>query len=534
MAGAAGAAGAAGVPVGALIIRDKRQVQPAKAALMEENWMKGGRCVCRHGGAGDLALHVNAKGAEALSAAAAAGGAPWGALPSEALSALLRGGDVSWLARVRLGSPDCMGPEVFAWYRQGGGARGAPPPPTAAAAAAATTFLYVELFAGIGGFRAALDPLGGSCAFASELDADARRTYAANYGGDAPAGDILELESSDIPPHDMLTAGFPCQPYSKAGAQRGFADERGELFWEITRVLHARRPRTFLLENVPNLANVDGGSAFETILAALRGAGYTVHHKVVNASAWLPQDRDRLYIVGLRADAELSAAFAWPEAVQLPPVPPLRTFLQTAEEAAGHELSPHQWQRIQESRDYVKSDGAWRLCRMDGAARTLASHYRSGFLHNSEFVPVPGAAPRFYTPRECARVMGFAESYRLDACTDAGRIYHQLGNAVCPAVVEAVALAIIATGILGAVERPPVVAPAAAPIAVASVPSQVAADPGGANHFKGLAHGNGCVILLVMLRFLCNCHRPPQSPSLVPQARSAALENGWMKPSHER
>lgn len=169
-------------------------------------------------------------------------------------------------------------------------------------------FTFIDLFSGIGGFRLALQDLGGRCVFSSDIDKYARLTYNANFG-DTPFGDIREKEASDIPDHDLLAAGFPCQAFSIAGKRGGFEDTRGTLFFEIARIINKKRPKIFILENVKGLMNHDKGRTISTILEVLRAdLGYTVPApKVLNAADFgVPQKRQRVIIVGFREDLDAS------------------------------------------------------------------------------------------------------------------------------------------------------------------------------------------------------------------------------------
>ena len=187
------------------------------------------------------------------------------------------------------------------------------PAMAAAQKAAPARFRFVELFAGIGGFRVGLERLGGECVFASEWDPSCCATYRTNFG-DNPAGDITHVDEKAIPPHDILTAGFPCQSFSRAGALQGFDDSRGQLFFEIPRVLKYHRPRAFLLENVANLLKIDQGRDMKRIVHELRACGYVVHHAGINSKTVVPQQRVRLFIVGLLKEAvQAPEIFHWPE-----------------------------------------------------------------------------------------------------------------------------------------------------------------------------------------------------------------------------
>ncbi|EOD27256.1 hypothetical protein EMIHUDRAFT_56843, partial [Emiliania huxleyi CCMP1516] len=161
---------------------------------------------------------------------------------------------------------------------------------------------FIELFAGIGGFRVALAALGGRCVFASEVDPFARGSYAANHCGERPAGDITQIDASSVPAHDVLAAGFPCQPFSFSGKRGGLGDPRGALFLEIVRLARAHQPKALLLENVRGLESHDGGRTLAIILRELEGCGYCARHAVIDAVGLLPQQRARVFIVALRAD----------------------------------------------------------------------------------------------------------------------------------------------------------------------------------------------------------------------------------------
>ena len=162
-------------------------------------------------------------------------------------------------------------------------------------------FTFIDLFAGIGGIRIPFEELGGTCVFSSEWDKNAQKTYFANFG-EVTAGDITKISELDIPDHDILLAGFPCQSFSIMGKQLGFADTRGTLFFDIERILRAKRPSAFLLENVKQLTTHDKGRTLGVILSKLEQLGYHVHWKVLNALDFgLPQKRERIFIVGFLA-----------------------------------------------------------------------------------------------------------------------------------------------------------------------------------------------------------------------------------------
>lgn len=307
------------------------------------------------------------------------------------------------------------------------------------------TFAFIDLFAGIGGFRLALQSLGGTCVFSSDWDRFARQTYAANFG-DEPAGDIREVDVETIPAHDILTAGFPCQPFSISGVSKknslgrphGFADRtQGTLFFEIVRILDAHRPRAFILENVRNLRNHDRGRTFDTIERVLReDLGYDVHSDVLDARHVVPQHRERIFIVGFREPRP----FDFPKLESRKP-PRLRDILQKKVDAK-YTLSDKLWQYLQ---DYARKHQAagngfgFGLADLNGTTRTLSARYHKD---GSEIlVPQRGKNPRRLTPRECARLMGYPDSFEIPVSDT--QAYRQFGNSVAVPVVEAVGAAVL-------------------------------------------------------------------------------------------
>lgn len=177
-------------------------------------------------------------------------------------------------------------------------------------------FTFIDLFAGIGGFRLALESLGATCVFSSEIDKRAQETYLKNFG-ELPSGDITKVEAEDIPEHDILCAGFPCQAFSIAGARKGFQDARGTLFFEVLRIAQAKRPKVLFLENVRHLTTHDNGRTMGIITDSLHELGYDVHAKVLSAKDYgVPQKRERIYIVCFRRDLEVDT-FSFPEPVPL-------------------------------------------------------------------------------------------------------------------------------------------------------------------------------------------------------------------------
>ena len=315
-------------------------------------------------------------------------------------------------------------------------------------------FTYIELFAGIGGFRVALDALGGRCLFASDIDRFARASYAENHGCELPAGDITCIDAHCVPAHDLLTAGFPCQPFSFSGTRKGFGDTRGTLFREIVRLARAHRPKALLLENVRGLERHDEGRTLATIVHELQDCGYFVTWKMMDAAAILPQQRLRLFIVALRID--LGTCYEFPRLpflrrVMLDVLQPSASTgavdALSVEEESRLAPSEHQLAKVLAQPYTQRHLQARFLCNpATAAARTLQSSY-GHYMVGSQFVPVNSGGLivdadavtartwRRLSHRECARLQGFAESWRLHP----QRSYHLLGNAVPPPLVAMIA-----------------------------------------------------------------------------------------------
>jgi DNA (cytosine-5)-methyltransferase 1 len=305
-------------------------------------------------------------------------------------------------------------------------------------------FSFVDLFAGIGGFRVALSALGGRCLFSCEWDKYAQKTYRAWFG-ETPAGDIRNIKPSDIPDHDVLAAGFPCQPFSIAGVSKkkslghahGFKCEtQGNLFFHLATVAAIKRPPVLFLENVKNLQSHDQGRTWQVIYETLDSLGYKVFHKVIDAAGWVPQHRERVYIVCF--DKKVfgdNPPFEYPEP-PAGPRPRLRDILDP-NPPARYTLTDHLWNYLQEYAERHKAKGngfGFGLPDHDGVTRTLSARY---FKDGSEIlISQQGRNPRRLTPLECSLLMGFGDSRKI-VVSDT-QAYRQFGNAVVPKVVEAV------------------------------------------------------------------------------------------------
>jgi DNA (cytosine-5)-methyltransferase 1 len=302
------------------------------------------------------------------------------------------------------------------------------------------TFSFVDLFAGIGGTRLGFERAGGRCVFSSEWDKYARLTYEANFG-ERPAGDIRLIRSSEIPLHDVLVAGFPCQPFSIAGVTKhsslgnnhGFGHEtQGTLFFELARIVQASRPRAFVLENVKNLSSHDRGRTLERIMSTLTSElGYQVYSQTIDASAVVPQHRERIYIVGFRE----RTSFLFPRLVDRKRR--LRDILEP-DVPAKYRLSDHLWRYL---RNYAAKHRAlgngfrYGIADLDGISRTLSARYHKDGAEI--LIPAVTGPPRRLTPRECARLMGFPDSFIIPVSDT--QAYRQFGNSVVVPVIRAIA-----------------------------------------------------------------------------------------------
>lgn len=327
-----------------------------------------------------------------------------------------------------------------------------------------TGFRFIDLFAGIGGLRAGFDEIGGECVFTSEWNKFSQQSYAANFeDGEEHVlnGDITKVDEKDIPAHDVILAGFPCQSFSSAGKRLGFEDTRGTLFFDVARIIRHHRPKAFVLENVKNLVAHDKGNTFRVIRETLEELGYDVHHRVVSAKSWVPQKRERIFIVGFRKD--LGAEFSFDDVLVPAREPVLRDILHPedgsetpeppyTDEITGavnpkYTLSPRLWEFLQEYAEKHRRAGngfGFGLCGPSDVARTLSARY--GKDGSEILIDQPGSRPRKLTPRECARLMGFdrkGSNKPWAIPVSDTQAYKQFGNAVCPPVSRAIAEAML-------------------------------------------------------------------------------------------
>ena len=304
-------------------------------------------------------------------------------------------------------------------------------------------FKFIDLFAGIGGIRLAYQNLGGKCVFSSEWNNFAKKTYEANFG-EVPFGDITQISEKSIPDHDILLGGFPCQPFSIAGVSKknalgrkhGFLDEtQGTLFFDIARIIEHKKPKAFMLENVKNLISHDKGNTFRVIKNTLQELGYSVHFQVLNGKHFVPQNRERILIVGFRKEI-----FTGKENFNFPKLPEpnsaIREILQE-EIDPKYTLSDKLWNYLQDyaAKHKAKGNGfGFGLTDLNGISRTISARY---YKDGSEIlIPQNGINPRRLTPRECARLQGFPDNFEIPVSDN--QAYKQFGNSVTVPLIQAV------------------------------------------------------------------------------------------------
>ncbi|MBR2772668.1 MAG: DNA (cytosine-5-)-methyltransferase [Bacteroidales bacterium] len=315
-------------------------------------------------------------------------------------------------------------------------------------------FTFIDLFAGIGGFRIAMQEQGGKCVFSSEWNAYAQKTYFANFG-EMPFGDITqEATKSFIPEHfDILCAGFPCQPFSIAGVSKkkslgretGFKDKtQGTLFFDVADIISRHRPKAFFLENVKNLTSHDGGKTYHVIRETLEELRYSVHALVMDGQTYVPQHRERIMIVGFDKDIfDEKEIFTFPKQHKAK-----RTVSEILDPNIDpkYTLSDKLWTYLQNYAEKHRAKGngfGYGLVDLNGITRTLSARY---YKDGSEIL-IPqgeGKNPRRLSPRECARLMGYPDSYILDAVSDV-QAYRQCGNSVIVPLISAVSKQLVKT-----------------------------------------------------------------------------------------
>ena len=297
-------------------------------------------------------------------------------------------------------------------------------------------FTFIDLFAGIGGMRLAFESAGGHCVYSSEWNKYSQQTYFANFG-EQPEGDITKVNENEIPDHDILVAGFPCQPFSIAGVSKkqsmgratGFEDKtQGTLFFDVCRILKAKRPKAFMLENVKNLCSHDRGRTFKIIQESLSELDYEVFYQVIDGQSFVPQHRERIIIAGFdrkRYGKDISFSF---DIKKISPKPVMKDILEKNVDSK-YTLSDKLWSYLQEYAAKHKAAGngfGYGIADPNGVSRTLSARY---YKDGSEIlIDQKGRNPRRLTPRECARLQGFPDTFRITVSDT--QAYRQFGNSV--------------------------------------------------------------------------------------------------------
>lgn len=307
-----------------------------------------------------------------------------------------------------------------------------------------SNFKFIDLFSGIGGFRIALEKNGGQCVFSSDIDKYARETYKENFG-EEPSGDITKINSEEIPDHDILCAGFPCQPFSIAGKRLGFEDTRGTLFFDVARIIKDKRPKAFILENVAGIISHDNGKTLNTILSTLSELGYQREWKLMNAKNYgVPQNRNRWYCVGYDksqfAKIDISDIFPHEENLEIF----IDSFIEK-DVPKNYQMSEIAKRNMElHIKEFVLSN------RYDDNHIIIANHIRPSKVNFSSNgispcltakmgtggnnVPVLYQEGRKLTENECLRIMGFPETYKIRK--NYSQSYKQIGNSVVVPLIE--------------------------------------------------------------------------------------------------
>lgn len=305
-------------------------------------------------------------------------------------------------------------------------------------------FKMIDLFAGIGGIRLGFQKHGGKSVFASEWDKFAAKTYKLNYG-EEPSGDISLISPNEIPDHHILLAGFPCQPFSQAGLRKGFEDTRGTLFFEIAKILKEKRPQAFLLENVKQLRGHDKGRTLKTILQVLREElNYTVYYEVLRAADFgVPQNRERIYIVGFNNETVPFANFEFPIPTRVPTrVGDILEEHVNEKYTISDRLYEGHLRRKKEHKEKGNGFG-FSLFNADSPyTNTISARY---YKDGSEILidQGPDKNPRKLTPSECAKLQGFPKDFVIPVSDT--QAYRQFGNSVSVPVVELIAKNMVET-----------------------------------------------------------------------------------------
>lgn len=308
-------------------------------------------------------------------------------------------------------------------------------------------YTFIDLFAGLGGFRLALESLGAECVYSSEWDEPVRKVYNDNFD-EFPDGDITQVDEKSIPDHDILCAGFPCQAFSISGKQHGFEDSRGTLFFDVARIVKEKQPKVVFMENVKNFASHDGGRTLEVVRTTMEDLGYTFFYKVLSAVDFgIPQKRERIYMVCFRNDLNV-ASFNYPKPFELQKH--VEDFLLSDENMVSHLYvdRPDTYFNGKKDEHYSnktirlgivnKGGQGERIYSTKGIAITLSANGGGVFSKTGGYL-INGRTRKLH-PRECARLMGFPDSYIISDSPN--QAYKQFGNSVVIDVLQLIAIEI--------------------------------------------------------------------------------------------
>lgn len=300
---------------------------------------------------------------------------------------------------------------------------------------------FIDLFAGLGGFRLALQSLGAKCVYSNEWDKDVRKVYEDNFD-DLPDNDITKVDENDVPSHDILCAGFPCQAFSISGKQKGFEDSRGTLFFDVARIVKAKKPKVVFLENVKNFEKHDNGRTLKVVKSTMEELGYSFNKKVLNAADFgVPQKRQRIYMVCFRKDLNIKE-FKYPKPIKL--TKHVEDLLLNDESVVNDMYIDRKDIHMKDQNDDMHSNKTIRLGSVNkggqgeriysvkGVAISLSAYGGGVFAKTGGYL-INGKIRRLH-PRECARIMGFPDSYKLSSKKT--HAYQQLGNSVVVNVLQ--------------------------------------------------------------------------------------------------
>lgn len=310
-----------------------------------------------------------------------------------------------------------------------------------------TNYTFIDLFAGLGGFRIALESLGARCVYSNEWDEPVKKVYSENFG-DIPEGDITQVDEHTIPDHDILCAGFPCQAFSISGKQRGFEDSRGTLFFDVARIVKEKKPKIIFMENVKNFATHDNGKTVDVVKGTMEELGYIFYQKVLNSVDYgVPQKRERIYMVCFRNDLMVNT-FKYPKPFKLEHH--VEDFLLDDENLVKdlYVDRPDTYYNGVEDNQYSnkpirlgivnKGGQGERIYSTKGIAVTLSAYGGGVFAKTGGYL-VNGKTRKLH-PRECARIMGYPDSYKISKSSN--QAYKQFGNSVVIDVLQLIAIEI--------------------------------------------------------------------------------------------